>query len=128
MTVVAVATGAYGVALLAAPEPATGWWPWPVDAFHGRMYAAAFLTAAVGSWLAGRRAAPRSWLAMGVTLTGLGVAAVAGALVTGATRSPVFEEALSFLAAHLVLVAVGMVMLTWAAADQRRAVTSAAVP
>jgi hypothetical protein len=56
------------------------------------------------------------------------VAAVAGTLISGAARPPVFDEALSFLAAHLAMAVVGVVMLAWAATDQRRAVAGAARP
>ena len=34
MTALALVLGGYGIALLAIPEEATGFWPWPVDAFH----------------------------------------------------------------------------------------------
>lgn len=123
MTVVALVTGGYGIALLAVPQPAAGWWPWPVDAFHARLYAATFLTAAAGAWLAGRRAAPRSWLAVGTSLLGLGLAAVAGTLITGATRSLDLADAIPFFAAHLALAAVGGVMLAWARASSDHELT-----
>ena len=43
MTVLALVFGGYGVAMLVIPEDATGFWPWPVDAFHARIYAATYL-------------------------------------------------------------------------------------
>jgi hypothetical protein len=114
VTAVAVVTGAYGVLLLAAPAAAAGWWPWSVDAFHSRLYAAAFLTAATGTWLLRQVGARLSWLAVGGSGAGFGLGAVAGTLVTGATRSLDLVEAAPFLAAHLLVGLAGVVMMAWA--------------
>ncbi|HEX6422717.1 MAG TPA: DUF4383 domain-containing protein [Acidimicrobiales bacterium] len=83
----ALAAAAYGSALLVAPTGAAAFWPWPVDAFHGRMYSVALLTPALGMWLVAERAARTDLVVLGATLLAGGtlpVAAVAGVAATGA--------------------------------------------
>lgn len=53
---VAVGLAAYGLAQLLAPEFSSAFWPWPVDAFHGRLYSGAFVAGGAGAWLTARRA------------------------------------------------------------------------
>jgi hypothetical protein len=75
--------GAYGAGLLIAPEALTNFWPWPVDAFHGRMYAAAFVTPAVAAWIMSLR--PRfasEYLSMGLNLVMGGFLPIVGTLWT----------------------------------------------
>jgi hypothetical protein len=43
--------GSYGIALLFFPTQATGFWPWAIDDFHGRMYSVASITPAVGAFM-----------------------------------------------------------------------------
>lgn len=81
---VAIGLGGYGIGLLIAPETLTAFWPWPVDAFHGRIYAATFLTPAVGAVVLLRGATPLENLAVGSALFILGVFSIAGTLVTSA--------------------------------------------
>jgi hypothetical protein len=79
----AVLSGAYGLGLLVAPEPLTSFWPWDVDAFHARMYAAAFLTPAVAAWiLSFRRRFASEYLSMGLNLVAGGFLPVFGTLWT----------------------------------------------
>jgi len=77
--------GLYGLALLVAPERATEFWPWSVDAFHARIYAATFLTPAVGAWLIHDRGGGAEDRTLGATLVVFAVAAVLGVLVTDAS-------------------------------------------
>ena len=73
----------YGLGLLIAPVALTAFWPWPVDAFHGRLYAAAFVTPAVGAWLLSRRRqAGVEYLSMGLNLAAGGFLPILGTLWT----------------------------------------------
>jgi hypothetical protein len=47
----AIALGLYGLGMLVIPTIFTSFWPWPISAFHGRVYSSAFLAGAAGSWL-----------------------------------------------------------------------------
>ena len=62
-----VLLGLYGLGLLIAPDTFTSFWPWPIDAFHGRMYSVAYLTPAVGALLLWRASAPVELQTMGLT-------------------------------------------------------------
>jgi hypothetical protein len=83
LLIFAVLSGAYGLGLLVAPEALTSFWPWDVDAFHARMYAAAFLTPAVAAWiLSFRRRFALEYLSMGLNLVAGGFLPVFGTLWT----------------------------------------------
>lgn len=83
LLVFALLGGAYGLGLLIAPEALTRFWPWPVDAFHGRMYAAAFATPAVAAWiLSFRRRFASEYLSMGLNLVAGGFLPILGTLWT----------------------------------------------
>ena len=66
------------------PERATDFWPWPVDAFHARIYAATYLTPAAGAWVLRNGATPEELRTLGITLITFGVAALI-AVPTNAT-------------------------------------------
>jgi hypothetical protein len=90
--------GAYGIGLLIAPEPLTRFWPWKVDAFHGRMYAAAFATPAVAAWiLSSRRGYASEYLSLGLNLVTGGFLPVLGTLWTNFSLPP--ERQIDFSAA-----------------------------
>lgn len=79
----ALVSGAYGIGLLLAPEALTRFWPWEVDAFHGRMYAAAFGTPAVAAViLSFRRGFAAEYLSMGLNLCAGGFLPILGTLWT----------------------------------------------
>ena len=84
LTVLALLLGGYGLALLVIPERATDFWPWPVDAFHARIYAATYLTPAAGAWVLRSGATPEELRTLGITLVTFGVAALI-AVPTNAT-------------------------------------------
>lgn len=81
--------GAYGIGLLIAPVVLTAFWPWPVDPFHGRLYAAIPLVPALTALLLGRRAAPADLAGMGATLIAASVWILLGLLVTDASTDSV---------------------------------------
>lgn len=79
----ALVSGVYGLGLMIAPEALTGFWPWTVDAFHGRIYAAAFMTPAVGAgFLSFRRRFPSEYLSLGLNLFVGGQLPILGTLWT----------------------------------------------
>ncbi len=66
----------YGAALFVVPGFAAGFWPWPIDAMHGRIYSAVFLAPGIGLLLLARSAAREECLVGGVFMAGLGLFAV----------------------------------------------------
>jgi hypothetical protein len=88
LTGLALALGAHGIALLAVPESATDFWPWPVDVFHARIYAATFLAPAVGAWLVRKRGSPAEYQTIASTLLALGVASILAVVLTSSNATP----------------------------------------
>jgi hypothetical protein len=83
LVIFALLGGSYGLGLLIAPEALTGFWPWEVDAFHGRMYAAAFVTPAVAAWiLSSRGGHAGEYLSLGLNLIAGGFLPIFGTLWT----------------------------------------------
>jgi hypothetical protein len=96
--VFALLGGVYGLGLLIAPEEFTSFWPWRVDAFHGRMYAAAFGTPAVATWiLSFRRRFAAEYLSIGLNLSAGGFLPILGTYWTNiqvaAERQIIFNYA-----------------------------------
>lgn len=83
LLIFALVGGLYGLGLLIAPEALTRFWPWQVDAFHGRMYAAAFVTPAVAAWiLSFRRRFAAEYLSFSLNLLAGGFLPILGTLWT----------------------------------------------
>ena len=124
---VAAAGAGYGIGLLSAPGTMTSFWPWPIDAFHGRLYSAVFFTLAVGAAVVARGAAPVELATLGFTWAVLGVAQPIGLLVVDAdtnrvdwTRAGTWGWIAIFLATLLIGVAL-------TAAGRRRSARGARV-
>lgn len=67
--------GLYGLGLLIAPDQFSSFWPWPIDAFHGRVYSVLYMTPATGALLLFGAAASIELLAIGLTqVVGAGIA------------------------------------------------------
>lgn len=116
LTALALVMAGYGVALLAVPGDATGFWPWPVDAFHARIYAATYLTPGVGAWVLRRAGSRDEYRTLGITLVVFGVAAVLAVLLTdpvvpAAARVDYDAGTWAFFAINAVPVAIGAALL-----------------
>ena len=84
--VVAATVAGYSIGLLLLPDLFTGFWPWPIDPFHGRLYSAAFASAAIGFYLAARSGRLLDYLSVGLTHLIMGVFAISGLLIVDADR------------------------------------------
>jgi len=73
--------GLYGLGLLVAPDTFSGFWPWPIDAFHGRMYSVIYITPAVGAALLFGAAASIEVLTMGLTQVVGGIVPIVGLII-----------------------------------------------
>lgn len=80
----AAVLGLYGIAMFIAPEAVNSWWPWPIDAFNGRMYGANFITLAVGSLVLLRQSSRLELITLGATSLTLGLVVMAGLVKTDA--------------------------------------------
>lgn len=115
---VATILGLYGLALLAAPDTASGFWPWKLDAFHAQLYSVTFLTPAVGAWLLMRSTTPAERVALGATLAAWGGLPIVGLLLADATAKRV-PWASPATWAWLALFAAMLVAGTWIAMSRR---------
>jgi hypothetical protein len=69
---------------MAAPSAAAGFWPWPIDDFHARIYAATFVTPAVGAWVIRARGSAAESRCVGATLMTLSVLSIVAIAWTSA--------------------------------------------
>jgi hypothetical protein len=81
MLIVGVLMIAYGVALFVFPTSASGFWPWPVDAMHGRIYSGVFLAGGVGLSLIAKNGAYEEHLVLGLASAVLGLGAIVALVV-----------------------------------------------
>ena len=85
----AIFAAGYGIGILIAPETLTRFWPWSVDAFHGRIYASAFITPAISAWILSRRGGARSeYFIFGLNLLTGGILPIIGTLLTNINMPP----------------------------------------
>ena len=70
--------GFYGLLELLAPVQASAFWPWQVDAFHGRIYAGVFVGLAVSTWMISASGAALEYLSLGLTKVAIGVLVLLG--------------------------------------------------
>jgi phosphatidylserine synthase len=87
-TALAAVLALYGLGLLLRPAAFGALWPYGIDAFHARIYAAIFLAPAVGAWVLRRAAAPSERLALGLSLLVLGLCALLALVLTLAPLPP----------------------------------------
>lgn len=116
MTALALVLGGYGIALFAIPEDATRFWPWPVDAFHARIYAATYLTPAVGALVIRRGGTLDEIRTLAATLIVFGIAAVLAlpatdAIVPAAAKIDYDAGTWAFLAINVAPVLAGAALL-----------------
>jgi hypothetical protein len=131
LLVAGVVMGLYGVGLLIAPRTLTDFWPWPIDAFHGRLYSAIFLTLAVAAFSVSRVAAPVELLLVGLTQITLGLFSILGLVLADISENTVNWSALGtwvWTAAFAVLLVAGAALVAQSQAGQARAAPSGASP
>jgi hypothetical protein len=118
-----IVLGAYGLAQLVAPVPASAFWPWSLDDFHGRLYSAVFLAPAAGALLLARRgAAPLDRLTLGLTCALLGVLPIVAVITMDAALHRVAWGAAgprAWVLSLAALAAAGL-SLIWSAFGQYR--------
>lgn len=76
-----IVLGGYGLGLLLQPTVFSAFWPWTIDAFHGRLYSAVFLVPAVAAWLLLQSASAIELLTVGVMQLALGLLPIVGVAV-----------------------------------------------
>jgi hypothetical protein len=118
LVVQAATLGLYGLALMAAPEWAAGFWPWRLDRFHAQVYSAIFITAGLGAYLLSRTAAGYELAALGLGLGIFGGGAVLGLWLANGTRQVIHWNApgtMFWIAGFALVAAFGLVNLALAA-------------
>ena len=105
--------GLYGLALMAAPEAASAFWPWRLDRFHAQLYSVTFLTPAVGAALLWRGSTAADRRALGLTVAGWGWLPILGLVLADQATSRIVWTAGStalWIGVFVVLGAAGAVI------------------
>jgi hypothetical protein len=116
----ALALAVYGVGMLAAPATFAGFWPWPVDGFHGRVYSAIFVSLAVAGAIVSGAPASLELATLGLTCVALGALEPIGLLVVDSHASSVDWSSAGTLAWIAMFAAILVYGLALAAASLRR--------
>jgi hypothetical protein len=117
----AVIMGLYGFAMFAAPMRLTAFWPWDIDAFHGRLYSVVFTTIAVGGLGLAHFAAPVERLTLGLGYAVLGLFSVFSVFIADASQHAVNWSAPGvwlWLASFGLEFVLGLALIAWSS-DQR---------
>ena len=107
--------------MFAAPVLLTSFWPWDIDAFHGRLYSVVFTTIAVGGLGLAQWAAPVERLTLGLAYTVFGLFSLFSVLIADAGRNAVEWSApgawlwFALVGVEFVL---GLALIGWSS-DQR---------
>ncbi len=119
--------GAYGLALLATPSGASAFWPWPVDVFHARMYASAFIAPAVAAFVLVRRCTAAELLILGAALAVFGTMSLAGMSWTH-LAAPVERQVDFTTPGTALFVLMQTLLIGWGGALMARAAARGAMP
>jgi hypothetical protein len=104
----------YGIGLVVAPESFTGFWPWPIDSFHGRVYSAIFLSLALATALVARAASSLELATLGLTCVALGALEPIGLVTVDADVDKVewaSSETWVWIAMFAALLAYGLALV-----------------
>jgi hypothetical protein len=120
----ALVMGLYGLALFAAPVTLSAFWPWEVDAFHGRLFSVVFTTLAVGGVGLAQWAAPVERLTLGLACAVLGLFSLFGVLIADAGQGLVDWSAPGawlWLAIFVVEFVIGLGLIGWSSSAREAA-------
>jgi hypothetical protein len=123
MGISAALAGAYGLGLLVAPVTLTKFWPWPVDAFHGRLYAAVPMALALAALLLIKHSTRADLFGTGATLFAAGAWIILGVVLTDASTNSVdwgSVESLAWVGAFAWVALLGLAMIVTSRTPVRR--------
>jgi hypothetical protein len=106
--------------MLAAPETVAGFWPWPVDAFHGRVYSGMFLALALAATIVSVAPTFLELTTLGLTCVSLGALEPIGLLVVDSHANSVDWSSAGTLAWIAMFAAIFVYGLALSAAGLRR--------